>query len=44
MASTRTLVIKLMAKFETENLAAALEDFQDNFDQLLNWLRAINFL
>lgn len=44
MATTRTLVTKLMGKLETKNLAATLEDFQDNFDQLLNWLRAINFL
>ena len=44
MAAARTLVIKVISKLDTKNLAAKLEDFQDNFDQLLNWLRQINFL
>jgi len=44
MAATRTLVIKSIGRLNTKNLAAKLEEFQDNFDQLLKWLRQINFL
>lgn len=44
LASCRTLVIKLLKKTNAKNLIAQLELFQDNFLELLNWLRTINFL
>jgi len=44
MAQARTLTIKLLKKTDGHNLVAQTELFLDNFTQLLNWLKKINFL
>ena len=44
MASCRTLVIKLLQKNEVKNKRALLDNFADNFDQCIQWLKKINFL
>ena len=44
MASSRTLVIKILQKSEAKNKRALLDNFADNFDQCIQWLKKINFL
>jgi hypothetical protein len=44
MAEIRTIVIKLLKKKKIANYKAQLEEFGDDFDSLLAWLRKINFL
>jgi hypothetical protein len=38
------LIINLLLKNRPKNLAAQIDDFTDDFDALLNWLRNLNFL
>lgn len=44
ISSFRTLIIKLLEKTKAVNRIAKLEFFQDNFGELLRWLREIKFL
>lgn len=44
MSGIRTLVIKFLHLTKAKNLIAQLEAFQDDFDELLTWLRKVNFL
>lgn len=43
-AACRTLVTKLLQKSEIKNKCAQMDEFADNFQVLLNWLRRIHFL
>jgi hypothetical protein len=38
------LIINLLLKNRPKNLAAQLDDFTDDFDELLGWLRNLRFL
>ncbi|MEZ4887292.1 MAG: ISAs1 family transposase [Chitinophagales bacterium] len=44
LCGIRTLVINLLQKKNVKNRIAQLEFFQDNFEELLKWLRSIKFL
>lgn len=44
LAGLRTLAVKLLAIKKPKNRVAQLEFFSDNFQDLLEWLRAINFI
>ena len=45
MASAlRTLTVNLLAKDKPPNIKAQLENFADDFDSLLLWLKRVNFL
>jgi hypothetical protein len=44
MSEIRTLVILLLKKKKTANYKAQIEEFGDDLDSLLTWLRKINFL
>lgn len=44
MAGIRTMVLEILRKTGCQNMKAQLEDFSDNFDELLKTLKAINFL
>lgn len=43
-ATARTLVLNILAKLNVKNIKAQLENFADNFPDLLTKLREINFL
>mgnify|MGYP000132222334 CR=1 FL=1 len=43
-ASCRTLTVKLLQKNEMKNKYALMDDFADDFDQCIQWLKKINFL
>jgi len=43
-ASCRTLTVKLLQKNEMKNKCALMDDFADDFDQCIQWLKKINFL
>ena len=44
MVSIRTLVLELMRQWKPKNMIAQMEQFQDNFDELIYALRQIRFL
>lgn len=44
MASLRSLIINLLLNNRPKNLAAQIDDFADDFDALLDWLRKLRFL
>jgi len=44
LAELRTLTIALLRKRKTNNLTALIEFFQDSFEDLLKWLKNLQFL
>ena len=44
VAALRSLIINLLLKNRPINLAAQIDDFADDFDALLIWLRELRFL
>ena len=44
MASLRTLVLALLKKTETKNNIAQMELFQDDFGELITFLKKVDFL
>jgi hypothetical protein len=44
MASLRTLIHNMLKKNNVKNLAAQLDNFSYDFDELIKWLGAANFL
>lgn len=44
MACCRTLTISLLNRLKLKNTKAKLDEFADNFDSLINWLKHSNFL
>jgi predicted transposase YbfD/YdcC len=43
-AIIRSLVLNIVKKTKCRNIVAQLEKFQDDFNELLRWLRQIKFL
>jgi hypothetical protein len=44
VASIRSLIINALLINKPKNMAALLDDFNDNFDYLIAYLKAIRFL
>lgn len=44
VASIRTLIINILLIDKPKNMAALLDDFTDDFDYLINYLKAVRFL
>ena len=44
MTGFRTLVLELFRKWKPDNIIAAMERFQDNFEDLISALKEIKFL
>jgi predicted transposase YbfD/YdcC len=43
-ASIRSLVLNLIKRTKCKNIVAQLEEFQDDFEELIQWLRQVKFL
>lgn len=44
MANCRTLILELFRKSKPKNYIAEMEKFQDSFDELIDFLKTVNFL
>lgn len=44
IASCRTLTVKILQKSEVKNKCELMDNFADDFDQCIQWLKKINFL
>lgn len=44
MTGFRTLVLDLFRRWKPDNIIAALERFQDNFEELITALKEVKFL